>query len=102
MLENVWGWTPHDPWRTLYCEDPHTNGIPSLMVNNHAATVGPMSNIFLGLVLIFAAVQTAWALLAEGQLLALPVVAVMFYEGWKNLKGYTGLKQISHSPDAPL
>lgn len=45
-----------------------------------------MSNILFGLVLISASLQTAWALLAEGQLLALSAVAVVLYSGWKNVR----------------
>jgi hypothetical protein len=45
-----------------------------------------MSNILFGLALISASLQTAWALFAEGQLLALSAVVVMLYAGWKNVR----------------
>jgi hypothetical protein len=51
------------------------------------ATVAAMSHILFGLALISASLQTAWALFAEEQLLGLPVMAVMFYVGWHNVKG---------------
>ena len=51
-----------------------------------------MAKILLGFILISAAAQLSWAILAEGQLLALPVVAVMLMEAWRNLKGFSGLK----------
>jgi membrane protein implicated in regulation of membrane protease activity len=46
-----------------------------------------MSNILFGLVLISASLQTAWALFAEEQLLALSaVVVLMLYVGWKYIR----------------
>lgn len=64
-----------------------------------------MSHILFGISLISAALQTAWALIAEEQLLALPVVAVMFYVGWYSLLGGPGRtrrrsKRISYSSGA--
>jgi len=53
-----------------------------------------MARIFLSLALITASVQLFWAVLAEGHLLALPIVAVMLYEAWRNLKGFTWKKQM--------
>jgi len=53
-----------------------------------------MARIFLSFALISASVQLLWAVLAEGHLLALPVVAVMLYEAWRNLKGLTRQTQI--------
>ena len=44
-----------------------------------------MAHILFGFTLISASLQTAWALLYEGQHLALPVVVLMLYLGWKNL-----------------
>jgi len=44
-----------------------------------------MSHIFFGLALISAALQIAWALFAEEQLLALPAVVLMLYLGWHKL-----------------
>jgi hypothetical protein len=59
-----------------------------------------MSKVFLSIVLVSAAAQTALALLAEGQLLALPVVAIMLYEAYRNLKSYIQQKQNLKSPPA--
>jgi hypothetical protein len=59
---------------------------PYVVFHPHA-TVAAMSHILFGLALISASLQTAWALFAEQQLLGLPVIAVMFYVGWHNVKG---------------
>ena len=61
-----------------------------------------IARIFLSLALNSASVQLLWAVLAEGHLLALPVVAVMLYEAWRNLKGFTGLKWIERTTGGHL
>jgi hypothetical protein len=61
-----------------------------------------MARIFLSLALISASVQLLWAVLAEGHLLALPVVAVMLYEAWRNLKGFTLQRQAEDAPGQRL
>jgi len=61
-----------------------------------------MANLFLGLILISAAAQLGWAILAEGQLLALPVIPMMLYGAWRNLKGLSWAKQIRQLPDGHL
>jgi len=65
-----------------------------------AATVWLMSNILFGLALISASLQTAWALFAEGQLLALSIVVVMLYAGWKNVR--TGSEHLQNRQDGTL
>ena len=65
-----------------------------------AATVRLMSNILFGLALISASLQTAWALFAEGQVLALFVVIVMLYAGWKNVR--VGSEQLQNRLGGPL
>ena len=65
-----------------------------------AATVRLMSNILFGLALISASLQTAWALFAEGQVLALFVVIVMLYAGWKNVRA--GSEQLQNRLGGPL
>jgi len=59
-----------------------------------------MSNILFGLALISASLQTAWALFAEGQVLALFVVIVMLYAGWKNVR--VGSEQLQNRLGGPL
>jgi hypothetical protein len=59
-----------------------------------------MSNILFGLVLISASLQTAWALFAEGQLLALSAVVVMLYAGWKNVRA--GSEHLQNRQGRPL
>ena len=46
-----------------------------------------MSQLLFGLALISAALQTAWALIADGQSLVLPVVAEILYVGWRKVRG---------------
>lgn len=46
-----------------------------------------MSNILLGLALIFASMQTAWALFAEGHTVVLPAVAGFIYLGARCIRG---------------
>ncbi len=70
------------------------------MVMYPAATVHLMSNILFGLVLISASLQTGWAFFAEGQLLALSVVVVMLYTGWKNVR--TGSEHLQNRQGGPL
>ena len=65
-----------------------------------AVTVRLMSNILFGLALISASLQTVWALFAEGQVLALFVVIVMLYAGWKNVRA--GSEQLQNRLGGPL
>jgi hypothetical protein len=53
-----------------------------------------------GLALISASLQTAWALFAEGQLLALSAVVVMQYAGWKNVRA--GSEHLQNRQGGPL
>ena len=61
-----------------------------------AATVCLMSNILFGFTLISASLQAGWAFFAEGQLLALSVIGVMLYAGWKNVRVGSGHLQKRH------
>ena len=65
-----------------------------------AATVRLMSNILFGFALISASLQTGWAFIAEGQLLALSAVVVMLYAGWKNVR--TGSEHLQNRQGGPL
>jgi hypothetical protein len=59
-----------------------------------------MSNILFGFALISASLQTAWAFFAEGQLLALSIVVVMLYAGWKNVRA--GSEHLQNRQGRPL
>ena len=89
-------------YSTPACEDYHRKTAPLLKAKILEATVGSMARIFLSLALISAAAQLLWAILAEGHLLALPVVAVMLYEASRNLKGFAGIKWIERAPGRRL
>ncbi len=65
-----------------------------------AATVRLMSNILFGFALISASLQTGWAFIAEGQLLALSAVVVMLYAGWKNVRA--GSEHLQNRQGGPL
>jgi len=52
-----------------------------------------MAKFFLSLFLLSAAAQSTWAFLAEGHLLALPVVAVMLYESARNMRKFNEFRQ---------
>lgn len=51
------------------------------------ARVDAMAHILFGFTLISASLQTGWALFCEGQHLALPVVVLILFLGWRSLVG---------------
>lgn len=48
-----------------------------------------MTHILFGLALISASLQTGWAIISEGHLLALPVVLLCLYLGWRKVRSGT-------------
>jgi hypothetical protein len=59
-----------------------------------------MSSILFGLILISATLQTALAMFAEGQLVAMPLLAVLIYAGWRFMKGGVGQIKNKVSPQS--